>query len=121
MKLNKMFLPVLAGCLLASPAQAQVNLIITGSTAFRSITFDRVKSLFDTGYTSTGDFGNGPGTYSGTMSNSVPSLGPTPVTVRLSFSGSGSGMAAVDAGTPVPTVDPITGTMNNMAPDISLS
>ncbi len=121
MKLNKMFLPVLAGSLLAGAAQAQVNLTITGSTSFRSITFDRVKSLFDPGYTSDGNFGTGPGTYSGTMSNSVPSLGPTPVTVRLSFSGSAAGMEAVDAGTPVPTINPITGTTNNVAPDISLS
>src|SRR6266581_4794398 len=112
MKLNRMFLPVLTGSLLAGAAQAQVDLTITGSTSFRSITFDRVKSLFDPGYTSDGNFGTGPGTYSGTMSNSVPSLGPTPVTVRLSFSGSAAGMEAVDAGTPVPTINPITGITN---------
>ncbi len=121
MKLNRMLLPVLAGSLVAGVANAQVNVTITGSTAFRSITFNRSASLFDAGYIATGDTNIGPGTYSGTMSNAVPQLGPTPVTVRLSFSGSGAGMAAVDAGTPVPTVDPITGTPHNLAPDISLS
>ncbi|MFO1476778.1 MAG: hypothetical protein U1F98_09015 [Verrucomicrobiota bacterium] len=122
MKLSKTLAPVIAGTLFVGAAQAQVNLTITGSTAFRSITFDRAASLYDAGSISTnGNTGNGPGTFSGTMSNAIPSLGSTPVVLRMSFSGSATGMAAVDNGTPVPTVQPGTGVTTNLAPDIALS
>jgi len=121
MKLKTLLVPVLAGLWFAGAARAQVDMTITGSTAFRAITFDRVASLFDTGFTTTGNTGNGPGTYRGTMSNSIPSLGSTPVVLRLSFSGSGSGMLAVDQSTLVPTADPITGNSSNRVPDIALS
>ncbi len=121
MKLNSVLLPALAGALLALPAAAQVNLTITGSTAFRSIAFDRAQSLYDPGFTTAGNLSLGPGTYSGTMSNAIPSLGATPVTVRLSFSGSGTGMLAVDQSTPVPTVDPASGNPVNMVPDLAFS
>jgi hypothetical protein len=121
MKLNKALLAVVGASLLAMSAGAQVTVTITGSTAFRSITFDRVQSLFDAGYSAIGDFNTGPGTYTGTMSNAIPSLHNTPVTVRLSFSGSGAGMLAVDQSTPVPTVNPGTGTTNNVVPDLALS
>jgi hypothetical protein len=122
MKLNKVLRPLVGASLFAMSARAQVNVTITGSTAFRSITFDRVQSLFDAGYSTAGDVvGTGPGTFSGTMSNAIPSLHNTPVTVRLSFSGSGAGMLAVDQSTPVPTVNPGTGTTNNVVPDLALS
>ena len=121
MKLNKVLLPLVGASLMAMSAQAQINLTITGSTSFRAITFDRVQSLFDVGYSQIGDFNTGPGTYTGTMSNAIPSLHNTPVTVRLSFSGSGAGMLAVDQSAPVPTVNPGTGTTNNMVPDLALS
>jgi len=122
MKLNKILLPVLAGFLFAGAAHAQVNLTITGSTSFRSITFDRVSSLFDAGYSIWGDTTNvGPGTFYGTMSNAIPSLGNTPVTFRCSFSGSGAGMLAVDNDTPITTIDPTTSATNNLAPDIAMS
>lgn len=121
MKLNKILLSLLTGGLLAGVAQAQVTLTITGSTAFRSIAFDRVQFLFDAGYITAGDLAIGPGTYQGTMSNAIPSLRNTPVTVRLSFSGSGTGMLAVDQSTPVPTINPGTGTTNNTVPDLSFS
>ena len=120
MKLNKVLLPLVGAALFAMSAGAQVNLTITGSTAFRAITFDRVQSLFDSGYSAVGDFNTGPGTYVGTMSNAIPSLHNTPVTVRLSFSGSGAGMLAVDQSTPIITVNP-NGTTNNMVPDLALS
>src|SRR6516225_1280038 len=122
MKLNKVLVPLVGASLLTIGAQAQVNVTITGSTAFRSIAFDRVQSLFDAGYSTAGDVvGTGPGTFSGTMSNAIPSLHNTPVTVRLSFSGSGAGMLAVDQSTPVPTVNPGTGTTNNLVPDLAFS
>ena len=121
MKLTKILLPVLAGSLFSGLASAQVNITITGSTSFRAITFDRARSLFDSGVTTNGDVSVGPGTYRGTMSNAIPALGSTPVTVRLSFSGSGAGMVAVDNGISVPTIEPGTGTTNNLAPDVALS
>ena len=123
MKLNKILGPVLAGVMLASAAHAQVNVTITGSTAFRSITLDRAQFLFDNGYTKWGDLtGTLPETFQGTMSNAIPSLGGTLVTVRCSFSGSAAGMLAVDGSSPVPTIDPITGNTNSTTvPDLALS
>ncbi len=112
---------MIAGVLLANVALAQVNLTITGSTAFRSIAFSRSASLFDSGMLTNGNTGVGPGTFSGTMSNTIPSLGSTPVTLRLSFSGSAAGMSAVDLGTPVPTVDPGSTNVVNLPPDIAFS
>lgn len=120
MKLNKILLPLVGASLLAMGARAQVNVTITGSTAFRSITFDRAASLFDAGYSAVGNFSTGPGTYVGTMSNAIPSLRNTPVTVRLSFSGSAAGMLAVDQSTPIITIN-TDGTTNNLVPDLALS
>src|SRR5260221_12555900 len=116
MKLHKILLTIAAGFFAGGVANAQVDLTITGSTAFRAITFDRAASLMDPGFTTMGNTGSGPGSYRGTASNAVPSLGSTPVTIRLSFSGSGSGMLAVDQSSPVPTVDPITGNSSNRFP-----
>ena len=121
MKLHKILLTIAAGFFAGGVANAQVDLTITGSTAFRAITFDRAASLMDPGFTTMGNTGSGPGSYRGTASNAVPSLGSTPVTIRLSFSGSGSGMLAVDQSSPVPTVDPITGNSSNRVPDIAMS
>src|SRR2546422_2002579 len=97
MKNNKTLLTVLTSVLLGSAAYAQVEVTITGSTSFRAITIDRAGALYDvqppvgvTNNASTGQI-----TYSGTMSNAVPSLGATPVKIRLSFLGSASGMLAV--------------------------
>ena len=121
MKLKNLLIPAVAGAWMSLATQAQVNLTLTGSTAFRSIAFDRVASLFDSGYVTKGDVSKGPGTYSGTMSAAVPSLGNTPVVLRLSFSGSGSGMLAVVNRTPVPTIEPGTGATVNLAPDLAFS
>jgi hypothetical protein len=121
MKLNRILLPLLAGSLLTGVTQAQVNITITGSTAFRSIAFDRVQALFDPGFTGAGDLSLGPGSYLGTMSNAIPSLHNTPVSVRLSFSGSAAGMLAVDQSTPVITINPATGLTNTSVPDLSFS
>ena len=120
MKLNKILVTAVAGALLGTMAQAQVNVVITGSTAFRAITFSRVQSLFDSHFSVYGDTNNGPGTYYGTVSNAIPSLHNTPVTICLSFSGSGAGMAAVDAQTPVPVVN-TAGQNVNMVPNIAMS
>ncbi|MDB6035569.1 MAG: hypothetical protein JWM16_5907 [Verrucomicrobiales bacterium] len=123
MKTTKVIVTLLAGTLLTMAAQAQVELTITGSTAFRSIALDRAGSLFDGGsaVTITNDAAAGKLTFSGTVSNAVPSLGSTPVKVRLSFSGSASGMIAVKNSTPVNTAEAAGGVTVNKVPDLALS
>jgi ABC-type phosphate transport system substrate-binding protein len=111
----------LTAALMAAKTSAQVELTITGSTAFRAITIDRVASLYDAGYTVvTNNASTGLMTYRGNMAGAVPSLVNTPVTVRLSFSGSATGMQAVQAGTPVSTAESA-GVNTNKTPDLSLS
>ena len=122
---TKTILGLLTGALAVLTAQAQVDLTITGSTAFRAITIDRTLSLFDTSSTNGNLVSSGGGspnflTIKGTMSGKVPSLGATPVTCRLSFSGSGSGMLAVNNLTPVSTLEVVGGTVNKV-PDLALS
>lgn len=122
MNTNRILLSVLSGMLLGTAAQGQVELTVTGSTAFRSITIDRAASLFDASSLNavTNNASTGLITYAGTMSNAVPSLGATPVKVRLSFSGSASGMLAVQNSTPVSTAD-TPGVNVNKIPDLALS
>ena len=121
MKNMRTILGIVTGSLVACAAQAQVEVTITGSTAFRSITIDRSAYLFDAGYTAvTNDAANGLITFRGTATTRIPSLGSTPVTLRLSFSGSGSGMLAVKNSTPVSTADSA-GVNVNKTPDLALS
>jgi hypothetical protein len=77
MKTNKLIIPALAGILFASTAFAvDVDITMTGSTAFRSIVLDRTKAMFDAGYTSLSGGGATDGTvpitYVGTMSPPTP-------------------------------------------------
>jgi phosphate transport system substrate-binding protein len=125
MKSSKLLLFLAVG-LAAVEASAQVEVTITGSTAFRAIVIDRVGNLsgglFDNGYTAvTNNATTGTITYRGTMAGKVPSLGTTPVTVRLSFSGSATGMQAVQTGTPVTTAEADGGATTNKVPDLALS
>ena len=119
-----LLLATLAGAL-GTPAFAQtLDVTVTGSTAFRAITEDRGQSLFDAGYSTTANANNNYVTYSGTMTGKIPSLGTTHVNLRMSFSGSISGMNTVVAGTPIPTWNPgQTDFSTNVAkvPDIALS
>lgn len=119
MKTKQILLSILTGSLLTPAAQAQVDMTLTGSTAFRSVVYDRATSLFDAGSFLSFTYG-GNTTYTGTMSNSVPSLGIQPVKLRFSFSGSGSGMLAVLNSTPIATADSSTNSVNKV-PDIALS
>src|SRR5258708_4930373 len=107
MKNTKTLITLLTGALLSTAAYAQVEVTITGSTAFRSITIDRSASLYDAGslVAVTNDASVGLITFSGSISNAVPSLHATPVKIRLSFSGSASGMLAVKNQTAVSTAD----------------
>ncbi len=118
MKTKHTLLAMLAGSLLAATAHAQVEVTLTGSTAFRSVTYDRALTLFDPG-SFTGITNGSLLTWSGTMSNSA-ALGSVPVKLRFSFSGSGSGMLAVYNSTPVSTAQTTTNTINKV-PDLALS
>ena len=95
MKSEKTLLIALSSLLIAGTAYGQVELTLTGSTAFRSIAFDRVQNLYDPGSLTLLTYDSNRRTYSGTVSNTVPALGNTVVTVYLGFSGSASGMLAV--------------------------
>ncbi len=121
MKTTKTLLTLLAGLLLSAAAYAQVEVTVTGSTAFRAITIDRSAAIFDAGYVAvTNNASTGLITYSGTVATAVPSLGSTPVKVRLSFSGSASGMLAVKNLSLVSTAD-TPGNNVNRVPDLALS
>jgi len=123
---NKLIVPILTGVLFAVAANAQVDLTVTGSTAGRKIMYDRAATLFDPGFTTQGgalSYANSANvlTASGTMSNAIPSLGSTPVTLRFSMSGSAAGLIDLDAQNPLGTKDPITGNTSNRVPDIAFS
>jgi len=122
MKNTKTILTLLTGAWLATAAYGQVEVTITGSTSFRAITIDRSAALFDPGslVAVTNDASTGLITYSGTASNAVPSLHNTPVKIRLSFSGSASGMLAVKNQTPVSTAE-APGVNTNKVPDLALT
>jgi hypothetical protein len=122
MKQMRTLIGILAGVLTGVAAHAQVDLTLTGSTAFRSIVIDRTASLYDAGFVSITNDTSSPNyiTYRGTMTGKIPSLGTTPVTMRLSFSGSGSGMLAVRNLTPVQTAE-TPGAYTNKVPDLAFS
>lgn len=122
MKNSKTLITLLAIALAGSAAYAQVEVTVTGSTAFRAITIDRAAALYDAPslIAVTNNASTGLITYSGTMSNAVPSLGSTPVKVRLSFSGSAQGMKDVKNQAPVSTAE-TQGVNVNKVPDLALS
>lgn len=123
MKIKLTLLALLAGCLAPSAAFAQVELTVTGSTAFRAIAIDRAASLFDagslTGLTN-GTASLGQITFTGTVGTKVPALGTQTVKLRLSFSGSATGMLAVKNQTPVVTSE-TAGVNVNKVPDLAFS
>jgi hypothetical protein len=120
---KQVLIPVLVGSLLAVSARADYDIVITGSTAFRSVVFDRAQSLYDAGsrsqYT---NLNANTITYSGTMSNLFPSFANTKVNLRFSFSGSGAGMIAVNSSAILPTVDLANNSTNSsFTADVALS
>src|ERR1035437_8712826 len=120
MNKNLLLVSALAGALAAASAQAQTEVVLTGSTSFRSITIDRTASLFDPGYVGvTNNASTGLITYSGTVSNAVPGVNG-PVKIRLSFSGSGQGMSDVANSANI-TVADTPGTNISKVPDVALS
>ena len=95
--MKKLILLAALTALGSTAAFAQVDVTITGSTAFRAITIDRAWSILDVASRSaqTNDAANGLIRMQGTASNAAPTLGNTPVIIRLSFSGSARGMEDV--------------------------
>jgi ABC-type phosphate transport system substrate-binding protein len=80
-----------------------------------------VASLFDNGYSVvTNNASTGLQTYRGTMAGALPSLATTPVMLRLSFSGSATGMQAVQAGSLISTAES-PGVNTNKTADLALS
>ena len=101
----------------STAAFAQVDVTITGSTAFRAITIDRAWASFDVANRTavTNNATTGLITISGTMQGSAPTLGTTPVKVRLSFSGSEQGMQDVRNGSLITVAAP----PGELAPGVS--
>ena len=124
MKTKHLFLPILTGVLCAAAAHANEDITITGSTACRRIMYDRAATLFDPGFTTQGGalaFNNTANqiTASGTMSNAIPSLGATPVTLRFAMSGANQGAQDLYNSNPLATKDPVTGFNSNQIPSLA--
>jgi hypothetical protein len=104
---KQILVPILAGVLFAAAASAQEDITVTGSTAGRKLLYDRVATIFDPGFTEVGGtLAAGSAntiTVIGTMSNALPSLGTTPVTLRFAMSGSARGLSDLNAGTQLST------------------
>jgi len=122
MKLKTSIIVLAAAGGLSTVAHSQVQLTVTGSTAFRSVVLDRIPTLFDSGslQANTSDTGKQKYFFTGTMSNLIPSFGSSPVTIRSSFSGSGSGMTSVKNGTLLPCIN-LDGSPTNLAAEVSFS
>ncbi len=122
MKTHKFLLGLAAGSLVASSAQAQTEVIITGATAFRSIVQDRVPNYLLTGVTTIKATNAGVEviTYTGNLQNVSPGLNGTAAIIRTSFTGSGKGLLDVYNGTDVQCAL-TTGTLVAKTPDIAFS
>ena len=123
MKLKLTALALLAGSMI-TPVFGQtgpVQLVVTGSTAFRPVDEDRIVNLFDAGYTQTTLSGNNYVVWQGTVKGTVPTV-TNQVLIYASFSGSLTGMQAVQYQTLVPCVAPGgTNTTLNLPPNLAFS
>ncbi len=119
---SKLLLSLAAGSLLASAAQAQIEVVITGATAFRSIVQDRIPNYLLTGVTTIRATNAGVEviTYTGNLANVSPALNGQPAVLRTSFTGSGKGLLDVYSGTPVQCAL-ATGTLVAKTPDLAFS
>ena len=89
----------LGGLLAAATAQAQVDIYITGSTAFRANTYRSVRLIYGGNLTGQNPADpNGSGSNSVTWAGTIPALfGGQTVTVRATYSGSAAGIQALTA------------------------
>jgi len=118
MKTNKLIIPLITGALFAAAAntRADVDITLTGSTAFRAQVWSRIYSLFDGGSAGTtimpaGTATNGSvavATVNGTMT-ALCGAG-VPVHIRYAWNGSAAGLQALDSGIALTTKDPTFGT-----------
>lgn len=98
MKIKNLTLTALAGVLLATSAQAQVEINISGAVAFRSTSYRAIRSLFlNNGGTLTSqnpaDGSTTPSELKVTWSGTIPSLfGAQTVTVRAFYNGAVAGI-----------------------------
>jgi hypothetical protein len=119
---SRLLLALATGSLFATAAQAQIEVVITGATAFRSIVQDRIPNYLLTGVTTIRATNAGVEviTYTGNLANVSPSLNGQPAIIRTSFTGSGKGLSDVYTGTPVQCAL-ATGTLVAKTPDIAFS
>lgn len=125
MKTSKLIAPFVTGVLFAAAAntRADIDIIATGSTAFRNASIDAIKALFDGGLPTTvgnsGDAAFGV-CYYGTMSNTIPAFGSTVVQFHATFSGSAQGLIDVYNHNLI-GVTMKDGTTTNLAPDLAFT
>ena len=124
MKSKHILLAGLIGMMTAPAFGESVVLTLTGSTAFRSVVTNRVFNLFQSNATF---YAKDSSTfvYSGTMPSVFPSATNKTIKIHMSFSGSATGMQAVQNQTLMTVIDPNTGasgyTTNTSAADVALS
>jgi hypothetical protein len=131
-----LLLALALGVASASPIKA-FDLYLTGSTAFRANVYDACLKLYDTTPTLSGGIvvgdsttgGNAPQsptdknyqwTMTGTVSNTIPFMGPNVLTIHALFNGSIQGIKAVENLTPLPFLR-TDGTVTNNPATIAFS
>src|SRR5215468_8074354 len=101
----KKLLTILAasGLMTAATVQAQVDIYITGSTAFRANTYRSIRAIYGANLTSQNPAD--PGASSANQvawTGTIPALyGAQTVTIRASYSGSASGIQALTSGSSI--------------------
>jgi phosphate transport system substrate-binding protein len=108
--MNKKIIALLLG-LTALSASADTTVVITGSTAFRPIVYDRITNIL-VGITATNGADSNHRTFTGSIAGS-PGLGN--VSIACGFTGSGSGMISVRDQSSVST------TAGNLVPQVAFS
>lgn len=111
---------VAAGIVLAPAAFGQVELRITGATAFRSAVYDRLTNyVLNSGSTikASGNYQ----TISGTFSANMGTLSGQAALIRCSFSGSAEGMRDVGSQLAIPFLNTDGTTNYTLTPDIGFS
>jgi hypothetical protein len=113
MKSKMILAGALAATLIASANATEIDITLVGSSAFRAITYNRIESLYDSGFTytvhSSDTAAKSYKTYSGTASNALGTAGTT-IIVRCNFVGSIEGLQALQSQAAQYTVDPVTPT-----------
>jgi hypothetical protein len=100
---RKLFFPALGALMMAATANAQVDLYITGSTAFRANAYRSIRAIYGANLSNQNPAdggGNASGSNIVTWSGTIPALyGSQVVTVHASYSGSAAGVQALTQNT----------------------